>query len=540
MHAPAASTFAWKELALPSDHTNIAGHHHNSAQLDRRDAEHSAVCGGDNSLQQCGAQFPSGFCCPESTTCLQLDSTAIAVLCCPAGLDCRYIMPINCDEQAQNATLYPGNQLHSEPTMPLDQCGDACCPSGATCHSGVCAISTKSLTSLTAPTSTLPTSSRPSSSTYSADATDATSGSSSSAATTQSAKALGGIAFSDGTGSASSDGFSGKSFAAGLFPGVVIGAIIVTLLVWCLDRRRKRHDNDHLEGYSDHKSVSTADQLTSLSAAPHHGMATHTRSISEPISDPRTGHRTDFARGTPSPPRLVDPLNHNGGSYVATATGPITPARTPKVRALFSRSSIFQPPPSPQVTHLPSHLKRGTLTHAYTISPIRALRSKKSSHSLRRQMTASAAMPTANHDMDRDRRRARASTTGSEETIRILMPQVELGAYTPDQRRLGPPVELDSKRTPVSDRQIRDSEAMWATISSSPLYPEPVRMQIPAQETPTRIPASQARTAGRALGESRLSPLKNDQGLSVPVDARRQTTFSGFMERAGIRPGGML
>lgn len=541
MHAPAASsTFARKELALPSVRANIAGHHYASAQLHRRDAEHNSVCGGDNSLRQCGAQFPSGFCCPESTTCLQLDSSAIAVLCCPAGLDCGFISPISCDEQAQNATLYPGNQLHSEPTMPLDQCGDACCPSGATCHNGVCAISTKSSASSTVPPSTVPTSAPSSSSIHTADAANATSGSSPSAATTQSAKALGGIALSDGAGSTSSDAFSGKSFVAGLFPGVVIGAIIVTLLVWCLDRRRKRHDDDHLEGYSDHKSFSTADQLTSLSTAPHRAMPTHTRSISEPISDPRTGHRTDFARGTPSPPRLVDPLNHNAGSYVATATGPITPARTPKVRALFSRSSIFQPPPSPQVTHLPSHLKRGTLTHAYTISPIRALRSKKSSHSLRRQMTASATMPTASHEKDRDRRRPRASTTGSEETIRVTMPQIELEAYTPDRRRLGPPVDLESKRGPGTHSPLRDSEATWATVSSSPLYPEPVRTQIPAQETPTRIPASQARTAGRALGESHLSPWRNDQGLAVPADARRQTTFSGFMEKAGIRPGGVL
>jgi hypothetical protein len=166
------------------------------------------------------------------------------------------------------------------------------------------------------------------------------------------------------------------------------------------------------------------------------------RSISEPVSDPANGHRTDFVRGTPSPPRVIDPLNHNAGGYTATATGPITPAPTPKIRALFSRSTVFQPPPSPQASQVPSHLKRGTLTHAYTISPIRALRAKKSSHSLRRQMTADAAAAPAPlntrtrhppphphphpHPPQNRPRPQLPPTNSSSETIKILMPRIEL------------------------------------------------------------------------------------------------------------------
>lgn len=539
VHIPAVSTDAMEELALSSLLVRTARHIPNLSGIHHRDAEDSAVCGGDNSLFQCGAPFSSDFCCPESTKCLRLDSSALAVLCCPAGLDCKFVSPISCDEQAQNATLFPGNQLHSDPTMSLGQCGDACCPVGATCHEGVCAVSTLAAPSSSLPTSTIASSSQYSSSSKTTKAADATSSSSLAPATSAASSALDGVKIMDGSATTSSEAFSGKSFVAGLFPGVVIGAIIVTILVWCLDRRRRRSHENHLEGYSDQKHFSTADQLTSLSTDSHRTLPTHTRSISEPICDPSNGHRTDFVRGTPSPPRIVDPFNHNAENYHVTATGPVTPSRTPRIRALFSRSSVFQSPPSPQISQFPSHMKRGTLSHAYTISPIRALRSKKSSHSLRRQMTASAAVPTASMNQPWDRNRPRAATSGSTETIRVTIPRVELEAFTPDQRTLRTPVELDTNDLQNPPHSTRDSEATWATVSSSPLFPEPVRLQQSVYQTPTRIPASQVRTAGHALGTQPKSTWNNGQGLSVQADPRRQTTFSGFMEKAGVKPGVM-
>jgi hypothetical protein len=534
MRVPSGSIIATEELALSSRRDDAIKRSFILSGLHRRDEKDGSVCGGDSTLFQCGASFPSDFCCPSSTTCLQLDSSATAVLCCPAGLDCKFISPISCDEQAQNATMFPGNQFHSDPTTPLDKCGDSCCPVGATCHDGVCAVSVSTVTS-TLPTSTIAAFSHQSTSASTAKSEETTSSASVPAATSHASIALDGVSITDGTTAVSSDAFSGKSFVAGLFPGIVIGALVVATLIWCVDRRRRRGYKNHLEGYPDPKHFSTADQLTSLSTGSHRTLPTHTRSISEPISDPYNGHRTDFVRGTPSPPRIVDPLNHNAENYIVTATGPITPARTPKIRALFSRSTIFQSPPSPQMSQLPSHMKRGTLSHAYTISPIRALRSKKSSHSLRRQMTASAAIPTTHTAQPWDQHRPRASTTGSTETIRVTMPHIELEACTPDQRTLRrPPVELGSNH---AQGATRDSEVTWATVSSSPLYPEPIRVQQTIYQTPTRIPASQARTAGQPLGTQEASMWRDGQGLSAQADARRQTTFSGFMEKAGVRPG---
>jgi hypothetical protein len=113
------------------------------------------------------------------------------------------------------------------------------------------------------------------------------------------------------------------------------------------------------------------------------------------------------------------------------------------------------------------------------------------------------------------------------------MPEVELEAPAPDQRTMRPPAELDTNNTNGKARLGRGSETTWTTVSSSPLYPEPMRLQQQhAQQTPTRVPASQALTATQALG-----PPRSGQRLMVQPDLRRQTTFSGFMEKAGVRPG---
>lgn len=460
----------------------------------------TAMCGDNPSFHQCGAPFPDDFCCPASATCLQLESTALVVLCCPAGQDCKFVSPINCDQTAQNAAMSPTNQLHSDPTMPLEQCGDACCPVGATCHSGVCEIQTAAPVTSTGPAMTSSASRATSTSEASATSSATTSQASSVPNTSDS---LDGIPINDGVHRQSSNNFSGTSFVAGFLPGILLGIIAFALLMWCLSRRKKRRYDSDSE-----KHFSTADQLTSLSADPDRPPM-HTRSISEPVSDLSSTHRTDFVRGTPSPPRPADPYSNVG--YTATISGPATPSRTQKPRTFLSRSSIFQTPPTPLPTHFPPHLKRGTLTHAYTIAPIPTLRSKKSSHSLRRERDAAAT--AAPHSQPHPTTQPSTTT----ETIQVLLPRAKQQTHTPDQRKAPPPIHLTSPST-------------WDTSRSSPLYPEPIR----SHHTPTRVPAAQARRAepaARAYEQGLFAGRIGDD------DGKRMTTFSGFMERAGVRAG---
>ncbi|KAF2831794.1 hypothetical protein CC86DRAFT_143669 [Ophiobolus disseminans] len=93
-------------------------------------------CGGVQGLQQCGAGFPSDFCCPKDTSCMPTSSSTI--ICCPAGANCATIQSISCDVTQLNATLHPNSQMHSLSTAALSTCGDNCCPPGYTCKSGFC------------------------------------------------------------------------------------------------------------------------------------------------------------------------------------------------------------------------------------------------------------------------------------------------------------------------------------------------------------------------------------------------------------------
>ncbi|OQO08896.1 hypothetical protein B0A48_05786 [Cryoendolithus antarcticus] len=350
--------------------------------------------------------------------------------------------------------------------------------------------------------------------------------------------------------------FSGSAFAAGFVPGIVVGALVVALLLWCLSRRGRQSYAS--EKYATHSE----DQLTDLStisrASPNtntSGKPIHQRSISEPIREAQTPHRTDFMRSTP--PRLPDPVRSFAEpSYTTSATGPITPARqSPRLKALFSLSPLFpatSSPRTPPTQPLPSHLKRGTLSHSistkstpydamnpypYVISPIRALRTKKSSHSLRRQMT-SAAMSHRSRGRGSGRL-SRNDSSASTETIKVLMPSRE--PYTPDQRN------LHSYQAPASLPSTRYELPSPISGLGKPALNSPY--------TPTRYygqggDGSIGRAMGKGLGhELRQSQglgggkvtgvVIGDHGLAVEKDGRvidhRLTTFSGLMERAGCK-----
>ncbi|TKA70288.1 hypothetical protein B0A55_06739 [Friedmanniomyces simplex] len=274
-------------------------------------------------------------------------------------------------------------------------------------------------------------------------------------------------------------------------------------------------------------------------------------SISEPITHPDAGGRTEFLRTTP--PRIPDGTGMNMGYSVevhAPGTAPRTPARTPKaVKALFSRSPFMnQTPASPASTQppLPAHLKRGTLSFA--VSPVRALKKQKSMHSLRRQMTDTSRSSNW-------RTRPDASRSGSQETIQVLMPSNE--PYTPDQR---PQPTTEAPATLESTvYQPHNSATSWQTTDSSDAaVPQPAPAEYASSSryptetfTPTRLRAHNTNinggnenslgtpyTPSRYYGNGRVKDvlLTSDGGLRVVREPeKRDTTFSAMMERAGFR-----
>ncbi|KAI5358812.1 hypothetical protein Slin14017_G110950 [Septoria linicola] len=370
------------------------------------------TCGGDRDLTQCGSGFPSDFCCGESTVCLSLNttSTITAALCCPAGQDCSTISPVSCDQTFQNATSNPGSQLHSDPTAKLDTCGDACCPMGFKCSGTLCIAMTESevangssTTSSGTTSSALITTSSTASSTQSDPASSSTS-SAEAAATTDS------LSESED----SSDDFSGKSFAAGFIPGIIIGMLLLGALIFCLHRRKQKKNGSISE-----KRHYSKDTLTDLGPNnPSRRPTVHGRSISEPTVDISLGHRTDFANRTPPGQKSKDVRDGLSGYIVNVESPAPRPANpTPQGKGYFSRSPFVNQVATPKPIHspLPSHLKRGTLSFdSFKISPVRGLKKQRSMHSLRRQ---SQQAPTARLVDDRPEHMRQQST----ETINVAM-----------------------------------------------------------------------------------------------------------------------
>ncbi|KAF2645813.1 hypothetical protein P280DRAFT_130098 [Massarina eburnea CBS 473.64] len=208
----------------------------------------SQQCGGVSGLKQCGGDFPSDFCCGENLTCAQVNTTDVkSVICCPKGESCDAIQPVPCDVSLYNATLHPDNQIHISATndVKLSTCGTQCCPLGYACNSGICTASKQK---------PLPSSSSPTPS-----ATDPASAS----------QTTGCLAAPV----SNSVNFDGKSFAAGFFPGIIIGALGVIGLMWII---KKRRDSDNKRYSGDFGHVA--------------------RTISDPIYDPMLTNRTDFIR----------------------------------------------------------------------------------------------------------------------------------------------------------------------------------------------------------------------------------------------------
>lgn len=538
---PSSARVIW----IPEEFDPLAG----SNSLVRRD---TSTCGGNASLTPCGGAMPSDFCCPATTTCLALstNSSVTAAICCPEGQDCVKITPVDCDMSLQNLT---NTQLHASPPQPLGTCGGSCCPMGYTCTDDFCVAQAPP----TPASSPAPSASTSSSSTLSPTASSSTS--------TPTAGAAAASRPLDGPTSASSGSdFDGKSFAAGLIPGLAIGAIIAACLI-LLIFRKKRHSSDSSVDEK-HNNRDTLTDLGTLDRRP----TMHSRSISEPQPNPSGGYRTDFLRGTPPKAGGFPGTDANGYSVDirSPASRPVTPSNSPpRVKALFSRSPfMIQTPSTPRSTQppIPGHLKRGTLS--FKISPVRALKKQKSMHSLRRQMT-DASRGSENSRSDSRRRLrpdlSRSTTSGSTETIQVLMPSNE--PYTPER----PPqmVEKGPKLSTATYEPPESAASTWHTTSgssnstpderqqpqastpyaSSSRYPSEVQ----AYTTPTRppIPRQLAPSTLAFLG-SPYTPSNNEFGGKGRAgngglggerkDTRRDTTFSAMMERAGLRKSDLL
>ena len=178
--------------------------------------------GEPNSCQAVDPTLPGNFCCDIELHCLSLDSSSTAI-CCPANSNCEIIEPIDCDVSLQNAAKNSTSPVFTTKlNAPLQTCGAKCCPNGYTCdtNNGVCNIVTS--TSSLAPgfnashgigastTSTTPTSSPTAS----------------------------GIDSTQPQPKAVCNKFPAAAIAAGFFPGLLAGALLMLFAVIFSGSRR--------------------------------------------------------------------------------------------------------------------------------------------------------------------------------------------------------------------------------------------------------------------------------------------------------------
>lgn len=212
------------------------------------------------------------------------------MICCPKGQDCSAIQPVPCDVSQYNATLHPDNQIHISDTADLElpKCGDSCCPLGYACNAGMCSASKEK----PSPTAPLPTQSPtdPASASQTSDCT--------SAPIVQ-----------------TSSGFDGKSFAAGFFPGIVIGALGVLGLIWVIKKRRESEKNRY-SGDFGHVA----------------------RTISDPIYDPMHAARVDFIRRGSQSVQSTPNTQENIGTKAAGGGGGGGGGLTPKIKSMWDRT----------------------------------------------------------------------------------------------------------------------------------------------------------------------------------------------------------
>ncbi|KAK5281927.1 hypothetical protein LTR16_006042, partial [Cryomyces antarcticus] len=304
--------------------------------------------------------------------------------------------------------------------------------------------------------------------------------------------------------------FSGRSFAVGFMPGILVGLLLAVLIIFILLRRRNKSTgsgtSSHNSSWLKHKGHS---RHSSDTLGPVGPMAQHSRNVSDPSPHPQYGNRTDFLR---SPPRGLEAE----GTYSVSITSPTIAKikgnrepRTPpnqtaggggRVRSLFARSLLTAP-------------RRGT------ISPIRQMRQKH-----------------AKRDGGRPEQVERSE---SSETIDVLMPAStqapESHGSQGDMSQYGqatfdePYMHGAPSPQPQNQRYYQQQQQQQPQSTPTPIAPR----NGPNRAHPTYL--YYGPDLALAPPNAPWMPSPPPAGSPGRAGGKRDTTFSSMMEKAGLR-----
>ncbi|KAL0939021.1 uncharacterized protein CTRU02_205631 [Colletotrichum truncatum] len=287
------------------------------------------TCAAENFSPCGGSGLPASFCCEKGKTCIPLAGNT-TVLCCPAGISCDRITPINCAVSLQDPEAHPEAVIKTTALKSkLPACGTQCCPFGYTCNGAdQCVINvdqTKKPSEL--PASELPaTTPGPTSSVPIPTVIPTT------IATTTPLKTESSVA----TAPAQQDGEEGEkkdpnknestfptAIVIGVLCGVLAGVGLGVALLLFLARRRRRN------------TAIRTEKKRSGGPRPSTSTSSFGNIISEPIPISDSALRTDFILKTPS---TVHSRNSSAATTLAAQpiglarsdSKPRTPERTPE------------------------------------------------------------------------------------------------------------------------------------------------------------------------------------------------------------------
>ena len=298
------------------------------------------------------------------------------------------IAPTSSQPPATSLSLTPPSiQTHLSKTdgIELPKCGDKCCSLGYTCQGTMCAKDTSPTPSPSSPSTATPSPTTPASASQTSDCP---------ASVPVETKSS----------------FDGRSFVAGFFPGIVIGALSTLALIWVIKKRRESQAKNRYSGDFGHVA----------------------RQISDPIYDPQLAARTDFmrrgSRSVASSPNSIDRIaqgmketNNNAAVHGFTPRIKSMWERTPKLNFGFMGGLPANPAP-------PAVRAGNPYTDPYQTPPPKP----KRIHSTRRSSRRTSAIPP-HIQPQYPQGRSGALRTDSSETIDVLTPTGSVSAYPGNQ-----------------------------------------------------------------------------------------------------------